>query len=356
MSMKLSVINSETNSIENDNSNKQFLIKSIYEFSNDSIVILNEKKQITQYSKKFHELFNYEHILGESFVNLINNITQLPNDFFKEKSYFLNIKKENSQQIFKANIIKNENQIDNNIRYIIILKNINEQEEIQAQKDNFIATLTHDLKTPVRADILSLELLLKGRFGELNPEQTEIIQELLNSNKFMMNMLDTLLAKYKYESSEVQLNKTEFELNEFIKKCAKELRCIFDERKVICNITSKEEYINIIADKIELKRAISNLITNAIKFNRPNGCVNISTQKENNKIKIIVEDTGIGMDKEKIKYIFDRYISYAKRFRQLGTGLGLYVAKKIIEAHQGKIEVSSIEKKGSIFTITLPIE
>ena len=205
---------------------------------------------------------------------------------------------------------------------------MSKESEIQAQKDNFIATLTHDLKTPVRADIMSLELLLKGKFGELSAQQTEILSEMLNSNKFMMNMLDTLLAKYKYENGGVELLKSDFELNKFVQEVARELKCLFEEKQIRCEFDFGEKDITIHADKIELKRALSNLLSNAIKFNKRKGIVKISTVKEENKIKIIVQDNGIGMCKDKMEHIFDKYVSYAKRFRQLGTGLGLYVAKK----------------------------
>lgn len=354
MSLNFSIIDGLNTNINNESNiiYKAFIIENIFHYSDDAIVILNEKKHIIEYSKKFSELFNSENLKGESFIKLMNSIVQLPNDFFNEKSYFLTINASDSFRAFKAHINKYAS-TENDNRYIIILKDINEQQEMQAQKDTFIATLTHDLKTPVRADILSLELLLKGRFGKLNKEQTEIIQELLNSNKFMMNMLDTLLAKYKYESDKVELHKTDFEINEFIKNCVQELHCIFEEKNILCNMISSEKII-INADKIELKRAMSNLLTNAIKFNHQNGFVNITINSDNKNIKIQIQDTGIGMDKEKIEHIFDRYVSYAKRFRRLGTGLGLYVSKKIIEAHNGKIEVQSIEKEGSIFTIILP--
>ena len=342
------------NTLSSENRELKYLINTINKKVNDIVIILDFKKHIIAYSESFNSFIGGKNFLGESFFKIMNKIIYLPDDFFKEKSYFVKVREKNPERVFLANIEKYSTDFEKMHRYIIILKEITKESEIQAQKDNFIATLTHDLKTPVRADIMSLELLLKGKFGDLTAEQTEILSEMLNSNKFMMNMLDTLLAKYKYENGGVDLLKSDFELNTFIKEVAKELKCLFKEKNIKCEFIFEKEKIEIHADKIELKRAISNLISNAIKFNNKGGFVRIKTALKDKEIKIKIEDNGIGMNKDKLEHIFDKYVSYAKRFRQLGTGLGLYVAKKIIEAHGGKIEVESKPKIGSVFTITIP--
>ena len=332
-----------------------FIIDSLCSFSNDAVAILDAKKHIIASSQKFQKWFCGEDVTGESFVKLMNKIVQLPDDFFCEKSYFLKVKDKEINRVLKTQISKHFDDLGKLNKYVVIMKDVTEQNEMQAQKDNFIATLTHDLKTPIRADILALELLLKGKFGDLNNEQKEILEEMLNSNNFMLNMLDTLLAKYKYESDKVVLNKNVFDLNILVENCAKELKYLFAEKNIDLKLYLSPKKIEINADKIELKRAIINLMSNAIKFNKNNGSVIIKTSKIKNIAKIEVADTGIGMPKEKMAHIFDRYVSYAKRFRRLGTGLGLFVTKKIIEAHKGKIEVSSIPQKGSVFTVKIPI-
>lgn len=332
-----------------------FILKTINDFTDNYVVVLDEKRKIISCSDSFSELVGRNNIIGENFFNVTEKIIDLPNDFFAQKSYFVKEKGNMPQRIFQAKTEKYSEKFDDKGKYIVILKDVTKDSELKAQKDNFIATLTHDLKTPVRADIMSLELLLKGKFGDLSAQQTEILSEMLNSNKFMMNMLDTLLAKYKYENCGVELLKCDFDLNDFIKETARELNCLFEEKQVRCEFDFQEE-IKIHADKIELKRALSNLISNAIKFNNRGGYVKISAAKDDEGIKIIVEDNGIGISEDKLEHIFDKYVSYAKRFRQLGTGLGLYVAKKIIDAHGGKITVASKVDKGSTFTIILPAE
>ena len=150
---------------------RDFIIQKILTYSNDAITVLDKKKHIIVCSKKFQEWFSNEDILGESFIKLMNRIVQLPDDFFNEKSYFLKIKDKELDRVLQAQISKYFDISGKINRYIVIMKDITEQNEMQAQKDTFIATLTHDLKTPVRADILALELLLNGKFGDLNQKQ-----------------------------------------------------------------------------------------------------------------------------------------------------------------------------------------
>lgn len=357
MALGLAVIEGTKSIINIEQEIKQTreLFGKLLAFTSDAIVVLNAKKQVIAYSEEFKRFFVGENILGENFFQLTEKITHLPNDFLKENSYFVKINTDGMEKVFEAKIIKEYKNFDEICRYTVIFKDMDNKQEIKEEKDNFIATLTHDLKTPVRANILSLELLLKGHFGELNSEQNEIMDEILNSNKFMMQMLDTLLAKYKYESQMVKLNKTPFNLEQFICECVSDLKRLFQEKNVSYQIITEDANIEVTADRLELKRAILNLLTNAIKFNKDNGVVTVTIKKCKKNIKIVVEDTGIGIEEEKINHIFDKYISYAKRFRCLGTGLGLYVAKKIIEEHGGKIMVSSVVNKGSVFTVVLPL-
>lgn len=239
--------------------------------------------------------------------------------------------------------------------YIFILRDISVYKEIEKQKETFIATLTHDLKTPIRAESIALELLLKGNFGELNKEQEKMIRETLYSSKFMFNMLDVLLSKYKYENGEVILNKENLDINDLIKTNYNELKYLAETKnqQVIFDFTGEKLVIQ--ADSLEIKRVITNLLSNAINYTPENGKIIIRTEIYNNEARVSFIDNGKGISEEDISRIFNKYMSSAKRFRQVGTGLGLYVTKQILEAHGGMILVESEEGKGSKFTFSLPL-
>ena len=147
------------NNLLEDYQYQNFVLDSICEFSRDAIVVLDFDKNIITSSKQFQNLFAGENILGMNFINLIQKVVQLPNDFFNQTSYFLKVQNDEEERVLQAQVSSFKQ------RYVVILKDVTEKKELEAQRDNFIATLTHDLKTPVRADIMSLELLLKGKFG-----------------------------------------------------------------------------------------------------------------------------------------------------------------------------------------------
>ena len=149
-------------SLDSEAKELRFIIKNINSFTDDYIVVLDDKRKIVSCSDSFFNLVKKTEIVGENFFNIAENIIDLPNDFLFHKSYFVKEKGNMPPKIFQAKIEKYSERFEDNGKYIVILKDVTKDSELHAQKDNFIATLTHDLKTPVRADIMSLELLLKG--------------------------------------------------------------------------------------------------------------------------------------------------------------------------------------------------
>jgi signal transduction histidine kinase len=201
-----------------------------------------------------------------------------------------------------------------------------------------------------------LELLLNNHFGNLSTAQREILAEILNSSKYMFSMVDSLLAKYKYENCELSLKKEEIDLNQIILNCCNELKIIADEQnqKIVTNLQPGCLIAEI--DPVEFKRVVINIILNSIKCSPNNSLINVSTYKQDSEIKIKIADNGIGISKEKLPHIFDKYVSYTDKFRPVGTGLGLYISKKLIELHNGKICVDSEEGRGSTFTVSVPFK
>jgi two-component system sensor histidine kinase/response regulator len=234
------------------------------------------------------------------------------------------------------------------------IKNIIKLKQLQDERDCFIETLTHDLKTPVRSEIKAMELLLKGHFGTLNPSQFEVLEEILNSSNYMFFMLDSILSKYKIDKNKVNLLPTEFSLNELIQDCIKEVRILFENKKQNISICfeNKQEKIN--ADYVAIKKTILNLLSNAIKFSPENSNIEIKVFDNAEEVDISFIDNGIGIANNDLKNIFEYQTKNKKRFKQVGSGLGLYISKKIIEMHGGNIIVQSNQGKGSNFTISLP--
>ena len=240
--------------------------------------------------------------------------------------------------------------------FMAIVRDISEDIEIEQQKDTFIATLTHDLKTPIRAQIQALDLLIKGQFGLITNDVKDVLEEVRASCDFMKNMTDNLLLKYKSDKGQLKICKEMNNLKQLFEKCSNNLKYVLNQKQQVLCLNYKAQVEVFEFDPIEIERVINNLITNASEYTPNEGKVIVNIlDKKNNEIKIEIIDGGIGMSEEYCKVIFDKFVSSAKKYRKIGSGLGLYISRKIIIAHGGDINVSSKPNVGTKFTITLPL-
>ncbi len=335
------------------------ILELVFKFSADGIVILNTAFEVISCNQRFVTWINspIDEIINQKFCSIIN--CPNPNEKLPANwNISLEINKDNHTEMLFLEINCSEiNPSTNEVEgYVLTIRDNTKNKEIEKQKDTFVATLTHDLKTPVRAQIRTLDMLLNNKFGEISPSQRDLIQEIFNSNKYMSSMVDNLLTTYKYENGTIKLAKELFDINFLIKSCYSELKYLSQDKNLAINFDFEEENLNIFADSLEIKRVIINLISNAISYTQDNGKIDIKSEIKNQNAIISFEDTGKGLSEEELDSLFNRYTSYAKKFRQVGTGLGLYLSKQILEQHNGTISIESQEGKGSIFTITLPIK
>ncbi len=151
------------------------------------------------------------------------------------------------------------------------------------------------------------------------------------------------------------IKKQTIDVNNLIKSCYSELKHLAEDKKHQVNFEFSEDNLNAYLDPIEIKRVFLNLISNAINYTDESGKIVISTGTEGENSVISFTDNGRGILVEEKSYLFSKFTSYSKRFRQVGTGLGLYLSKKIVERHGGTISVESEEGKGSCFTVSIPL-
>jgi two-component system sensor histidine kinase VicK len=244
---------------------------------------------------------------------------------------------------------------DTVIGYVLILRDITKRKETEELRENFIATLTHDLRVPLLAGVHTLEYLLNGSYGELEEKQKYITEQVISSNHDLLRMVNTLLDTYSYESGKQALVKREININKLINETINELKYMAEDKKhKIIFESDKPDYM-IIADKQEIKRVIVNLLSNAIIHTPINGRIEFQVTSQGEYMHISIKDNGVGLSEKDKEMIFQRYVRGGKTLRKVGTGLGLYLSKHIVEAHGGKIWVESVIKEGSIFTFSLPL-
>ena len=231
----------------------------------------------------------------------------------------------------------------------------NSEQELLSKRDSFIATLGHDLKNPIIAQIKSLELLLKGSFGDIKKEQQEILQIILDSCKYMNSMLSSLLATYRNYGSVIRLDFETFSFTELINECVSEMFYVAKDKNINICLYNKSNIETIQADRVQIKRVIMNLLSNGIKYGFRNTELKLLIQNTQNKIGFEFINKSPYIPVEKQSTIFDQYVSYATTYKENGIGLGLYASKKIIEGHSGEIFVKSYNDNRNSFGFRIPI-
>ena len=237
------------------------------------------------------------------------------------------------------------NHNDNVSGVIVFVQNIDELKNIQKQRDNYIATLSHDLKTPILAQIRTLELFLKGNLNNFNNEQIELLKLMLDSNNYMYSMVENLVFSYKYENGEINLLYENFNILKLVEDTIQLLNNEITSSGINIRIESNIEHPIINADKNQLKKVLENLILNGLSYNFKASTIIISLNEilQNNTPQICVKfiNKSPYMNQETINNIFKKYVTHEDKFNRVGAGLGLYLFKQIIDAHKGNIFVTS---------------
>ena len=221
-------------------------------------------------------------------------------------------------------------------------------------KDTFIAMFTHDLKTPINSGIFALEILLKNSSDNLNDYQKELLKDLLNSSKYMKRLTENALCKFKAENGKLVLNREKCSIKQLVKHCIEETKYILQDKNQKLNFYCTQKDIIGNVDIVELTRVINNLISNASKYAEKNSPINITLKKLNNRIYFEIEDYGCGIDIKDFDKAFEKYERLANNQKSAGTGLGLYITKLIVDAHNGNIKIKSKLKKGTIISFDIP--
>ncbi|MDP2928897.1 MAG: HAMP domain-containing sensor histidine kinase [Candidatus Omnitrophota bacterium] len=222
---------------------------------------------------------------------------------------------------------------------------------------DMVSNVAHELKTPLATIKEALLLVSEESLGALNEEQKKFLDISSQNVSRMDRLIDEFLSSARQESSESTIKRSLFSITDTAKNIVDSLDIIAKEKGIILNGAIPDKKIEIWGDPDRLNQVISNLVENAIKYNKPEGKVEISLQEEEESVIIAVMDTGMGIPKDDLDRIFER--SYRAERNSMGgsipgTGLGLSIVKDIIDMHKGKILVESEIDAGSKFTVTLP--
>ena len=236
---------------------------------------------------------------------------------------------------------------------IVLFTDVSKMKEIEDMQKQFLSDVSHELKTPMSAIIGSVEIL--KRDGMESPEIfNEFMDILLKESYRMQNIINDILELSRLDQTKVTLDYQELDIKAVVKESLDLFEPLAKEKQLslIYHNKIKEP---LILDYSTIKTILSNFISNAIKYSNE-GVITIKTKKEDNTFILSVQDEGIGIPKNKLNYIYDRFYQVDKsRSSKISTGLGLSIVKKIVELNQGTIDVESTVGIGSTFTVKLPI-
>lgn len=342
-------------------------IEAIVNSITEPIIGLNTEKEILFINDEALNILNLkrENVINKSAADL-----SLRNDLLRrlirelvtpeEKKEPLKIYADNKESYFQAKyipirIIETGEKEPKGIGYVILLKNITEFKELDSAKTTFISTISHELKTPIAAIMMSLQLLEDQRVGMLNKEQQELSSSIKENSERLLGITGELLNITKVETGKLQLIPKITKPIELIEYAIKANRVQADKFGCQIEVEYPEKISKLFVDSEKIAWVITNLLSNAIRYSVENGRVIIGAQQlDAHQVEIYVQDFGKGIDPRYHESIFDRYFRVPGTKVQ-GSGLGLSISRDFVEAHDGSLTVSSSLGEGSRFSVKLPV-
>ena len=241
-----------------------------------------------------------------------------------------------------------------------------QKEHLARQREDFVSRLTHDLRTPLVAADRMLNLFQEGAFGDLSSEMQDVLVTMVRSNKNLLQMVNNILEVYRHDAGRKTMSFEPCQLRELIEEIVQELSPLAHDRGLELRMEFDDQAQGkVMGDCLEVRRLLINLVGNAIKFT-DEGCVTIRLKEvdkpltqdnqaaEATRFTVIeVEDTGSGIAEDEQATLFERFRQ--GNHKRSGSGLGMYLSRRIVEAHNGAIEVKSELGKGSLFTVWVPL-
>nr|WP_240951368.1 ATP-binding protein [Caldanaerobacter subterraneus] len=326
----------------NDIQGEKNKIEAIIKFMKDGVVAADANGNIIHYNEAAEKMLNKKLSLGMPVEEV------LP---LKEAENPIPMTCDNRVLMINAASVKINNQVEG---YVYVMHDITEQHKLDQMRKEFVANVSHELRTPLATIKSYVETLL---YNDVNTEYSKKFLRIIETETDRMTRLvKDLLLLSKMDSEENSLKLEPCDFNEIVKNVVNSLSIEATKKghNVILNLSETLQKVNVDKDKVE--QMAMNIINNAIKYTPEGGVIEISTAYDEEGVTFTVKDNGIGIPKEDLPRIFERFYRVDKaRSRELGgTGLGLSIVKQIVELHKGKVKIESELGKGTVVTVQLP--
>lgn len=315
----------------------------VFDFSGKNLLFVTDAKYI---GELFTSKFRYEYSIG----GLRNDKVFYVKLYFPTAQYFL---KNNPYFFLFISILIILIII---LLFIMLFIMIANQQKLDEMKANFISNMNHELKTPIATISLACEMLQTTDITTDSKSMDTYLKIISNENKRLKGLVEVVLQQSKMTDSKFVFNKQEIDVHEIINKAQENTNLIINNRKGIIKLNLNAKDSVIYADQLHVTNLVYNLLDNAIKYSPNEIDIEVSTYDDDNNLHIVVSDHGIGIERSKIKHIFDKFyrITTGEIHNVKGFGIGLSYVKQIVEFHKGGIDVRSTVGEGTTFDVRLP--
>lgn len=338
---------------------QQDRLETLIENIGSGVMLIDNKGYVTLINREYKELFNveasdilyrlyYEVIGHKEIIHIIEEIFMIEQSIKRQLFIPLAIERKHFE-VYGAPIIGNHDEWKG---ILVVFHDITELKKLEQMRKDFVANVSHELKTPITSIKGFSETLLDGAMKDEEALQ-HFLSIILKESDRLQALIQELLDLSKIEHQQFVLNIEPLNIPHLLEETCAILQGKADEKNIALTLNAPDRPITIKGDSYRVKQIFINLITNALNYTGKDGSVDINVIEEKQAVKVEVRDSGIGIDKDELPRIFERFyrVDKARSRNSGGTGLGLAIVKHIVEAHKGKITVESEPGKGTIFTV-----
>jgi len=347
------------------NNNSLFLGSdlTIANYLSDGVLIFDKNNKLVFVNLQTEEFFQIrkEKILGKSILGLsrflgfdplVSLLVGTTKEFFRKE---LQIRENFILEVTSSFMIIDGEKCGT----LVILHNVSREKIAEKMKSEFVTLAAHQLRTPTSAVKWSLQALLDGDLGELNKKQREILEKIYNTNDKVIRLVKDLLNLAQIEEGKFLSKIVLSDIEDIIQLIVNTNKSLIKEKKLNFEFKKpKDKLPKVMLDVEKMKIAVENIFDNALRYTPSGGNISISLEDKKKEIEVKIQDTGMGIPRNQQAKVFAKFFRAANIMKvdTEGTGLGLYIAKNIIEAHGGKIWFESEKDKGSSFYFTIPVK
>lgn len=331
----------------------------------DGIIAIDFNKNIILSNKSAEEItgFTQAELVGRPVDQLVHLFTE--SEEILSKTYCSNsfnqvaklVGKNGKQTKINLSTAQLNGTVQTNVSCILIMHDIAKEEELEKMRLDFVSMASHELRTPLTSIIGYLSVFIDENKGKIESTEIELLQKSLTSAKQLLTLVGNLLNVNKIEREQMSVFPQALDYLPVVTKVVEDLKSQAVQKSVVLDFDPPLSLPKVLADPIRTPEVITNLVANAINYTNAGGHVSVSLEITPNEIITSISDTGVGIPKEAISHLFNKFFRVSNQIQQAskGTGLGLYISKSIVEKLGGKIWVESEMGKGSKFSFTLPL-